>query len=300
MDNLVVEFLRERTLSIDMELNEPLYNTIYYLEKSDEIANRLCHENQQDLIEYVPWSSMHDMYKRNYEYCCGALGCFLIAQFPSSEALCRTAIEGAVNLFYVSLGDSMDKQIAYFKNYLETERKQNKNWRKSVEESDYSVSAKKQHFEKTSQKDEVLDFCENTLRQSLSLAEVDYDSSNLKWPSIFDRFREINDEVGYRTIYVALCSQAHNDAEDVLNRIMSRVLENVVGLDEAQTVEQYLFSLFMVMNAIKYHINASAMYIAKFEINVSELIELLKEILQAMWLLTEIMPESISEKINFG
>ena len=50
MDNLVVEFLRERTLSIDMELNEPLYNTIYYLEKSDEIVNRLCYENQQDLL----------------------------------------------------------------------------------------------------------------------------------------------------------------------------------------------------------------------------------------------------------
>ena len=148
MDKLVQDFINRRTLSTEMELNEPLYNAIFLLEKSDALVNEICNKNIEKLIANVPWPSMHDMYKRNYEYCCGALGGFLIGQFPSSEALCRTAIEGAVNLHYVSLGDSMAKQIAYFKDHLKTERDQNEKWKKSVENSDYPDDAKKEHFER--------------------------------------------------------------------------------------------------------------------------------------------------------
>ncbi len=300
MDDLVIRFIERRTLSVEMILNEPLYKAIYYLEKSDEIINRLCDENQNILVKHVPWSSMHDMYRRNYENCCGSLGCFLINQFPSSEALCRIVIEGAVNLNYISIGDSMGKQIAYFKNHLETERKQNVNWRRSVENSDYSTDAKNHHFEKINKKEDALNFYENSLRQSLALADVDYDSSNLPWSSIFDRFREIGDEVGYRTVYAALCSQVHCDAEDILNRIMSRVIENIEGLEEAQMVEQYHFSLYMILTAIKYHIHASAMYIGKFEIKTGELMDLWHKTLETTEIVIEIMPELVSEKISFS
>ncbi len=123
MDSRVTDFIEKRSISPDMELNEPLYNAILYLEKSNEFVEKSCEEHIERLADIVPWSSMHDMYKRSYEYCCGVLGCFLIGQFPSSEALCRTAIEGAINLHYVSLGDSMGKQIAYFKTHIENESK---------------------------------------------------------------------------------------------------------------------------------------------------------------------------------
>lgn len=298
MDKLVRDFISHRTLSEDMELSEPLYNAIYFLEKSNEIVNKICNENEQELIKNVPWSSMHDMYKRNYEYCCGVLGCFLIGQFPSSEALCRTAIEGAVNLHYVSLGDSMGKQIAYFKNHLTTERKQNKNWRVSVQESEYPQNVKEHHFQKIVDKEASLDHYENGLRESLALADVDFDAVNLKWPIIFDRFREIKNEVGYRTVYAALCSQAHNDAEDVLNKIMSRIIDNVSGMEEAQWIEQYNFSLYLLLTAIDYHIMASAMYIAKFDISVNELLKCKEQIIESIVMVTEHGPRLVSEKIK--
>lgn len=298
MDKLVKKFINKRILSTEMELNEPLSKAIYYLERSDELINKTCRKYQKKLIKEVPWPSMHDMYKRNYEYCCGALGSFLIAQFASSEALCRTAIEGAVNLHYISLGDSMGKQISYFKNYLETERKQNRTWKKSVEESDYPSDVKDHHFERINRKDSSLNQYDEMLRQSLGLSGVAYDSYDLKWPSIFDRFREIGDEIGYRTVYAALCSQAHNDAEDVLNHIFSRVAANLDGLEEAQLIEQYNFSLYMILTSIKYHIFASSMYVAKFGINAIELIELCKEIVKAIVIVTEMSPHLIFEKIS--
>ena len=84
------------------------------------------------------------------------------------------------------------------------------------------------------------------MHESLALSGVNFDAVDLKWPSIFDRFKETKGEVNYRTVYAALCSQAHNDAEDILNKIMSRVIDNVTGLEDAQWVEQYNFSLYLL------------------------------------------------------
>ncbi|EHK0035626.1 hypothetical protein KB973_004670 [Vibrio parahaemolyticus] len=298
MDKLVEKFLEQRALSQGIQLNEPLYKALLYLEKSNELVEDLCNKNQSELIKNVPWPTMHDMYRRNYEYCCGVISCFLIGQLQSSEALCRTAIEGAVNLHYVSLGDSMSKQIAYFKNHLVTERKQNRNWKESVEASGYPQDAKDHHLNKILEKEGSLTHYEEALRESLRLAGVDFDSVDIKWPSIFDRFKEIGDEVGYRTVYAALCSQAHNDAEDILNKIMSRVIDNISGMEEAQWIEQYNFSLYLLLTALDYHITASAMYIARFNIKGDGLVQLKKEVIETTCLVIEQGPKLVREKIT--
>ncbi|HHR1158751.1 TPA: DUF5677 domain-containing protein [Raoultella ornithinolytica] len=298
MHDLVKEFIRKRAISEDIELNEPLHDGLYYLEKLNEIIEYCCRDNEAKLVEEVYWSSMHDMYRRNYEYCCGVFGVFLIGQIPSCEALCRTAIEGSVNLHYISLGDSMAKQISYFKNHLETERKQNQNWKRSIEDSSYSDEAKADHLQRFADKDRILDQYEYALKTSLALNNIDFDEVDLKWPSIFDRFKEIGQEVEYRTIYAALCSQTHNDAEDSLNRIMSRITANVNGMEEAQWIEQYNFSLYMALTALDYHAFASAMYLAKFGIDVKEIIDLKNNIIQSILYIIKNGPHLVSEKIK--
>lgn len=299
MHELVKNFIRKRTLAESMELNEPLHDGVYYLEKLNVLIEGLCRDNELKLVDEVPWPSMHDMYKRNYEYCCGVFGVFLIGQFPSCEALCRTAIEGSVNLHYVSLGDSMAKQIAYFKHHLATERKQNQTWKRSIEDSSYPEDAKAHHLQRISDKNNTLDHYEYGLKTSLALCNVDFDAVDSKWPSIFDRFKEIDDEVGYRTVYAALCSQAHNDAEDILNKIMARITANVSGMEEAQWVEQYNFSLYLALMALNYHAMASAMYIAKFGINAKEIIELKHGITDSIVKVVEHGPRLLSENISF-
>jgi hypothetical protein len=295
---LVSDFIRQRTLSQDMALNEPLHTGIYNLEKSNSTIQQLCMQNEEKLVTQVFWPAMHDIYSRNYEYCCGVVGCFLIGQFPSSEALCRTALEGAVNLHYMSLGDSMSKQIAYFKNHLTTERKQNRTWKESVERSGHPADAKAQHFRAIADKDEALDRYEYILQHSLALDGVDFKVVDLKWPSIFDRFKEIQEEVGYRTVYAALCSQAHSDAEDILNKVSARVIEGVSGMEEAQWVEQYNFSLFLLLTAIDYHIMASGMYLAKFGIDARPLLKFRKKVIEAQTLVTQNSPRHVSERIK--
>jgi hypothetical protein len=101
------------------------------------------------------------------------------------------------------------------------------------------------------------------------IANVTYDDYPGRWPSTFDRFSEIGKEVDYRTIYAALCSQAHNDPEDILNNFILRITE-VDGSEKSLEIEAYIFSLDMVLNSIRYYIEASAMYLGKYQISATE------------------------------
>jgi hypothetical protein len=128
---------------------------------------------------------------------------------------------------------------------------------------------------------------ECALRESLKLADIDFDNNNVKWPNIFERFRALNKEVEYRTLYMALCSQAHNDAEDVLNKIMTRVTTNIDGMEKAQEIEQYLYSLFYILSTVRYHIHSSAMFIGKFNIEVKALMVLYEKVMVELTNITE-------------
>jgi hypothetical protein len=255
-------------------------------------------KNINKLEKNVPWTTMHDMYKRSYEHLCGALSLFITAQLQSSEALCRTALESSVNLHYVSLDNSMDKLIAYFKNYIEAEKKQNDNWRNSINSSNYPDEAKDFHRQKIDDKNHALDKYEEMLRESLSLVNIDYNSNATKWPNIFERFRAINKEVSYRTIYMALCSQAHNDPEDILNNLMSRVIANVDGLAEANFIQQYNFSLYMIIICVQFYILATAMYIAKFEINAKKLVDIYTKTTNLLMEFTDTMDKAVAQYIT--
>jgi len=298
MHDLVKDFFEKRAISTDIDMNKPLHNAILYLEESDKLLNKMIENNIEKLEKNVPWSSMHDMYKRSYNHVCGALSLFIVAQLQSSEALCRTAIESSVNLHFISLDDSMDKLIAYFKKYIKTERAENVTWRSSIENSDYPDESKEFHFKKITDKESALNHYEEMLQESLALAGVDYEGNNTRWPNIFERFRDIGHEVSYRTIYMALCSQAHNDPEDILNSLMTRVIANVDGLADANFREQYYFSLYMVITSIKFHIFASAMYIAKFDIKAKKIIDVYKKTTTLLIELTDNMEKEITQNIT--
>lgn len=298
MNKLVAAFIERKSISIDMDLNPPLENCILLLEQSNELVYQLVNENIEKISSRPYWGPMFDMYEKNYEYCSGAVSLFLLAQLTPSEALCRTSIEGSINLEFVSIGDSMGNQISYFKHYIDAERKQNKNWKESVKNSDQSSEDKEYHYQKIAAKDAVLLQYENALRESLKLADVDFDNSNLKWPNIFERFRSLNKEVEYRTLYMALCSQAHNDAEDVLNKIMARVTANIDGMEKAQEVEQYLYSLFYILSTVRYHIYSSAMFIAKFEIDVKRLLVLYDKVMEELTDIAENLEDMVRQHLT--
>lgn len=276
MNETARRFFENRCISTEIALNPYVLSAAEIIELVNDEVNRLAEANIERLQHEAAWSILHDMYKKCHEFAGGALATFLIAHIGSAEALCRTAVESAVNLHYASCGDDVGNVLAYFRNYIATERGQNKTWLTSVEKSNYPPEAKDHHRALIEDKERSLDLYEDALRKSLSIINIDYDNHPGSWPSIFDRFSKIGKEVDYRTIYAALCSQAHNDPEDILNNLMSRIVE-FDGYAESVEIEKYVFSLNMVLISICFYVEASAMYLAKYNVPVTmTLVPLLK------------------------
>lgn len=259
-------FFEKKFISTEMDLNEYILQAAEIVELADAEVTRLAEDNLDRLKDEVVWSVLHDMYKKCYEFTSGALALFVIGQFGAAEALCRTAVESSVNVYYASCGDEVGNVIAYFRTYISNERSQNKNWLNSVEQSKYSESEKAYHRDLISSKEHSLNMYEGALRASFSMSGVNYDLNSGSWPSIFDRFSKIGKEVEYRTVYAGLCSQAHNDPEDVLNDLMARIID-VEGLEQSTEIQRYIYSLNMVLTSVLFYVESSTMYLAKFGVD---------------------------------
>jgi len=294
VNDQVTGFLKSRYIQEDIELNAYAVNAINILEDCDSIVREGIYKNHDTLNTQVDFAILCDMYERSYEYTCGSLSLLVIGQLQSCEASCRTAIEGAVNLHFISLGDSTGKIISYFRNHFEVERKQNVNWRSSVDVANVDETAKNHHRALIDEKNDALDKYEAVLRKAMSERGIDINNFDPKWPSAFDRFRLIDDEVGYRTVYVALCSQSHNDPEDLLNHFLCRAIGNE-GFTSAKKAEQYFFSVYMVLQAVKYHVMASAMYLGKFNISCDDLAHKYNKALEMMELAMDHKNSVLSE-----
>ena len=191
------------------------------------------------------------------------------AYYAPAEALCRTVVEASLNLYYCSLGDSGSHLLTYFRSHLETERKQNKLWRASVDGSGYPELAKEAHRVRIDSKDNALNHYERVLTEAFSQVGLHYAAAGKEWSSVFDRFRKIEKEVDYRTVHAALCSQAHNDADDLQNDFVHGVMQ-IEGADRVQAAENKNFALYMVLTALEFLVEATLIYLARFELGAND------------------------------
>lgn len=238
----------------------------------DKLRNELTttlRANLSKLEHEESWALLHAMHGRAMEQQAACISLYSNGYYAPAEALCRTVVEASVNLYYCSLGDSCSLVLSYFRSYIETERKQNKSWLSSVNASGYPMAAKDEHRRRIRDKDAALLKYEQVLTEAFSQIGVQYSTVSKEWPSVFDRFKAINKEVSYRTVYSALCSQAHNDAEDLLNEFVHGVRQ-IEGMHETQAVENKNFSLYMVLTALSFLIEATAIYLAKYDLNVNK------------------------------
>ena len=240
-------------------------------------------QNLDKLEKELSWGLLHAMCSRAIEQQAACLALYSNSYFAPSEALCRTVVEASVNLYYCSRGDSTCRLLTYFKSHIETERKQNKQWQSSVNSSRYPESTKALHRARIADKENALRRYEYVLTEAFSQIGLHYAAADKEWPSVFDRFKSIGKEVDYRTFYAALCSQAHNDAEDLLNDFVHGVMQ-IEGADRVQAVENKNFSLYMVLMALALLVEATLMYLAKFNLDANERVQAL---LIDIWSFTE-------------
>lgn len=259
MDDRRSNFLKFRSIETNIQLNVYLDNAIDRLEYAHELVRANVSAQLDRLADVPEWSVVHDMYLKCYENTSGALTSLVTANLSSAEALCRVAIESSINLSYIAQKDTINRVFGYIKNYIEKEKKENRQWRDSLRDIP-NTPEKTETMQLIMDKDMVLDKYAEILRGSFRLIGVDYDVIGSDWPkSVYDRFLAVGKEVEYRTVYAALCTQVHNDAEDILNNLVSRVVL-IEGIEEAIKSEQYVFAVGMTLTSIYYFIESAMHY----------------------------------------
>ena len=69
-------------------------------------------------------------------------------------------------------------------------------------------------------KNEALDAYEKIIDELNSHFGIHMTNVNA-WPTLVDRLSALDRRLEYRTVYAAMCSQAHHDAEDILNNFIN-------------------------------------------------------------------------------
>lgn len=209
------------------------------------------------------WGMLTAMFETAFGHAEGCLVLFSHGHHASSEALCRTVIEASTNLYFCAVGNTEHKFASYFRHFLQEEREQNREWRTSAQASDLPKEIVRHHLERIDHKEVWLADREQFLLLCFEQIGVDFASAGPAWPSVFDRFKHLGQELTSRTVYAALCSQAHFDAEDLLNALVAGSAED--RLQWAQhKVENEQFALYLVLLSLKALIDASHVALARF------------------------------------
>jgi hypothetical protein len=181
----------------------------------------------------------------------GALALLAIGRFQQAEILSRTVMESALSLQYILSKDTGFRLAEYFLGYVKVEREQNQKWLKTIEGSPKELRDEHQCLIK--EKDEALVGYELFIDHfRVSLAEGSHQPK--AWPSTYDICVALGKAVDYRTVYMAMCSQAHHDAEDILNAFMVGSSPDYDTRSKRLECETANFSIFMLLCSLRYYI----------------------------------------------
>lgn len=288
MNTVIKKFLKDNFIKKNVAIIPYVADAIIALDSIDKIVSKFAKNNMETFDKEPGLAINHDLYRRAYDYIEGALVLIITNKVSSSEVLCRTSIESSINLHFICSEDNSDNLIAYFKQYIKTERRQNINWSKASKNPIHLKDDIDKNLKMIEEKELSLDGDEIILKKYFKHFEIDFEKVDSVWPSIFDRFRIIGKEFEYRTIYASLCSQAHNDPEDSLNNL-ALILSNSEGMKEGLDMENYLFSTKMILHCIHMFIEASMVYISRFgvDFDFSKLFVIWLEITDTLALLSK-------------
>ena len=189
---------------------------------------------------------------RTYTTACGALSLLALGHFREAEVLARTIFESSVTLVHICLLPEQ-RFVQFFRQYLVQEREQARKWKGDI--GGLSTNQQAVQLQFIHKREHALDLYERIVNDFASQLKID----PKKLPplaSLLDRVTEFGNRLDYRTFYASMCSQAHHDAEDLLNRFIAGGIDPEVDYGPQAKAETDSFSLFMVLFALSYFVSA--------------------------------------------
>ncbi|ATW02367.1 DUF5677 domain-containing protein [Sphingorhabdus sp. YGSMI21] len=190
---------------------------------------------------------------RSYEAAAGSLALAAIGHLREAETLSRSVYESSVTTTYIVQENPAKRFAQFFQYYVRQEREQNRKWSNDVEAEPPTV--RKDHEKRISQKNEAMDAYEKFIDLFVEHCGIDLETAK-NWPGLIDRLTALGRRIDYRTVYAAMCSQSHHDAEDVLNHFFANSVVGADDIAERMEREANIFSIFMVLFGLQSFVEA--------------------------------------------
>lgn len=215
-----------------------------------------------------------------------AITAFATASGASPELIARAAVESAATIRFI-LQDPEPRLSAYFRHHVDDVDKQIRHWRRAA--ASLAERERLVHEAACDQRDEA----NRAMRTFVDRLEEEMLGSRPRsaWPGqVSERFKAIDDEVTYRTVYARLCSETHFDAEETLRFMLGRLGGD--DLMQRMALETVMFTRLMIALAASAFLKASSDYASRYDMRST-----LRECRDGL-AVVESIAESLSEHIG--
>lgn len=164
-------------------------------------------------VEEPTWALIRSMILRGFAHADAAFISLATGSVATTEVIARTVLECALNVLFILKKDRSGRLYDYLAAYVTKKHAELSRWENMLDEMPPATAeVNKNQIER---KREAVDHQATIAKEFADGAGITRPAE--PWPKIGERFRVVGSELDYRVLYAAMCSQAHNDAEDLFN-----------------------------------------------------------------------------------
>jgi hypothetical protein len=261
IDSCLERFSKQHSVVLDSLPEAERLGIYYTLRCQDAIDAGLAALSADVLSSDAVVGVARQLLARCAEHVEGALAAFATSSGASAELIARVAIESSVTIRFI-LRDPQPRLAAYFRHHVDDVDKQVRHWRNVA--ASLPGDAKVIPEAACDQRDAA----NRAMRSFVDRLEQELIGSRApeKWPAqVSERFRALDDEVTYRTVYARLCSETHFDAEETLRYGLGQLGGD--ELLERMALETIGFTRLMISIAVTYFLHAALDYASRYSMN---------------------------------
>ncbi len=204
------------------------------------------------------------MLTRGYTYLESAFTALVTGFAPSAEILSRSTLEASLNVRFILHSPRAERpsRIAqYVNSFIAQEKKELSRWEQAV--AALGENEQPAHLGAIAKKKEGIAAWTHVSASFYPVEILDPAIIQQPWPKIADRFTALGEDIHYRVLYAAMCSQAHNDAEDLLNEIFVRIA-NDPQIEDRMSKENVYFARNLTYRAAEFMLQAGIDYTSAY------------------------------------
>jgi len=178
----------------------------------------------------------------------GMVSLITTGHLQDAEVLSRSLTESSLTIQFLLKDDAEEKISHYLASYYAGQKWKNDKWQTAINDVDIHP-----HNRLIEEKNEIEGSAKDICKYFI-------ESAGGKWPkkpqsaSVDKIFKALNREIEYRTVYRAMCSQSHQNQEDLVNSLLYSLSEDA-GLEIKQKNEKHAFSIFICLWGMKYFLS---------------------------------------------